>query len=179
MKTCTACGIEKPTEDFPKDYRYADGRREPRCGDCRKAYQRKHYAENADEKKKRMHRNYEENKSAYHARSAKWKKENPAIVSLQMAKWRSSNSHIVAALTSKRRATRIKATPLWANEKAVEQYYLIANFLSVELGTEFEVDHVVPLQSKLVCGLHAQTNLSIMLKPVNIKKGNRRWPDMP
>lgn len=61
----------------------------------------------------------------------------------------------------------------------MKQYYLIAGYLSRELGVLFSVDHVVPLKSDFVCGLHAQTNMSILPAAWNAKKGNRSWPGMP
>ena len=36
-----------------------------------------------------------------------------------------------------------------------------------------EVDHVVPLQSKFVCGLHCEANLQVITKSKNASKCNR------
>ena len=47
------------------------------------------------------------------------------------------------------------------------------------LGFKWEVDHIVPLQSKLVCGLHVHNNLQVITALENIKKHNKVWPDMP
>ena len=41
------------------------------------------------------------------------------------------------------------------------------------------VDHIVPLQSPLVCGLHVHDNLRVILAVDNASKANRHWPDMP
>ncbi len=42
-----------------------------------------------------------------------------------------------------------------------------------------EVDHVVPVNSPLVCGLHVFPNLQLLHQKLNVAKGNRHWPDMP
>lgn len=40
-------------------------------------------------------------------------------------------------------------------------------------GIEWHVDHVVPLKGKDVCGLHLWTNLQVIPKLLNLRKGNK------
>lgn len=117
------------------------------------------------------------------AKNTEWRAANPEKAKANQeratARWRAANPHRVTAKQAKRTAAQLQATPKWADSKAIDQYYLIASYLSVELNSPFQVDHVVPLQSKQVCGLHAQTNLSILPAAWNAKKGNRTWPGKP
>lgn len=84
-----------------------------------------------------------------------------------------------AASEAKRRAAKLNATPIWANQFFIEETYDLAKRRSKATGIEWEVDHTVPLQSDIVCGLHTHDNLRVIPKFVNISKGNRYWPDMP
>lgn len=83
------------------------------------------------------------------------------------------------AKAATRRATRLLATPSWVDGDAVLAFYAEANRLSIEKGTVHHVDHIVPLQSKTVCGLHCEANLQVLPGAENISKSNRRWPDKP
>lgn len=93
--------------------------------------------------------------------------------------WKKSNASRVTALNCKRQALRLKAIPVWANLEKIEAMYRAARDITVETGIVHHVDHIVPLQSKWVCGLHCEANLEVIVGTDNQRKSNRRWPDMP
>lgn len=87
-------------------------------------------------------------------------------------------SHIVVANTTRYRARKLKALAAWANQTAIRNIYKIAKQQTLITGIIHTVDHIVPLRSKFVCGLHCESNLQVLPKIVNSQKGNRYWPDM-
>lgn len=78
-----------------------------------------------------------------------------------------------------RRAGKKNATPKWMDKAAVEAIYAKAQKFMELTGEPFHVDHIVPLTSDLVCGLHWEGNLQILSGFDNLSKGNKHWPDMP
>lgn len=69
--------------------------------------------------------------------------------------------------------------PAWADRKVIDSMFKKAHQMSVQLGMRFSVDHIVPLNHPLVCGLHCVENLQIISLRENIHKSNNIWPDMP
>ncbi len=76
----------------------------------------------------------------------------------------------------KRKAAKISAVASWADHQKIKELYQKAVELTKETGIKHHVDHIYPLQSKYLCGLHVETNLQILTAEENIKKGNRNWP---
>lgn len=76
------------------------------------------------------------------------------------------------ALNAKRRATQKQATPPWFEPQEVREVYVEAKRLTETTGTLHHVDHIVPLQNDLVCGLHCLDNLRILPAVENATKGN-------
>lgn len=77
------------------------------------------------------------------------------------------------ARCARRRALRIRATPPWADTDAMRAFYVEAERRTQETGEPHHVDHALPLNSRLVCGLHNQFNLQVLTAKSNLSKGNR------
>lgn len=109
------------------------------------------------------------NRTTARARVAKFNREKGAEYT---ARYRDKHRARLAERHSKRRAIEIRATPRWANPIAIAEIYTEAQ------RRKREVDHVVPLQSKRVCGLHCEANMRLLTRRQNSKKSNRHWPGM-
>lgn len=90
--------------------------------------------------------------------------------------WKKLNRPKATAWNAIRRAQQLNATPTWltaAQKLEITAFYIEAAALTKATGKTHHVDHVIPLQSKLVCGLHVPWNLQVLLACDNISKGNR------
>lgn len=93
--------------------------------------------------------------------------------------WAKAHPAVYAARNARREAQKLNATPKWANQKYIKIWYQIARLEEQRLGVKCHVDHIVPLKSKLVCGLHNEFNMQVLTATENMKKHNIYWPDMP
>ena len=104
---------------------------------------------------------------------------NSEKIGKQNDNWRKKHPDKHAAVQAHRRARLLKATPKWADLAAMAIIYKAAKEKTRLEGIKYNVDHIVPLQSKLVCGLHCEDNLQIIPEKENKRKLNRFWSGMP
>ena len=95
---------------------------------------------------------------------------------ISRVKWAQANLDKLAANAARRRADKLRATPPWADLAAIERIYAEARQLTNVTGKQHHVDHIYPLKSKWLCGLHVAANLQILEGLENLSKGNRHWP---
>lgn len=77
--------------------------------------------------------------------------------------------------SAKRRAVKRNAVPNWLtewDEFVIDELYDLAQKRTKTTGILWHVDHIIPLQSKLVCGLHVPANLQVIPAKDNLRKGN-------
>lgn len=88
-----------------------------------------------------------------------------AVKAWQLANRDKHNSYSAIGKLSK-----LGACPPWADRAAIVAVYSAA----MRLGKQ--VDHIVPLRSPVVCGLHVPWNLQLLTKSENCSKRNRFIP---
>lgn len=91
---------------------------------------------------------------------------------------RSARKHAARVRAAKIRYERklSMATPVWLTKEhwaEMDAIYANARKLTRKTGVRHEVDHIVPLNGKLVSGLHVPWNLQVLTQSENVAKSNR------
>lgn len=102
-----------------------------------------------------------------------WRARNPGYHTEYSRHWHKVNPHKRPEYGARRRSQKLNATPAWIDHEEVKYIYSLATKKGLV------VDHIVPLKSETVCGLHCAENLRCIPEQLNSHKGNRYWPGMP
>ena len=90
--------------------------------------------------------------------------------------WKDKNTLWVKADTKARRRKHREAMPPWLTmqqKREIRELYKIAITMTKLTGERYVVDHIVPLRSDVVCGLHVPWNLRVITQHENLKKSNK------
>lgn len=186
LRKCNHCGLVAHTEaDLELFIKNKSGKhgRENLCRSCNAKKGQKWYINNPERKAETNKQWYIENRERVIEVSKQWYAENKERVSETGKQWRTENKERKAETmkqwctnnrdkrnshNAKRRATKLQATPSWFDmeKKRIEFLYTTAQL------KELHVDHIVPLQNDIVCGLHCLANLQLLTPSDNIAKSN-------
>ena len=176
-KVCTTCEIEKGVDEY---YKKKTGKYGVR-GECKCCYaerRKAYYLANREAALEYRKAYREANREAVLEQKKAYYEANKEAVLGRQSAYGKANRHLYNAQAAKRKAAKLQATPAWADLEAIKGMYELAAIFN-RTGMNLHVDHVVPLISDLVCGLHCEANLQLMPASDNTSKGNRHWPDMP
>jgi len=118
-------------------------------------------------------RYYEKNREAVKARASARPKEETQQYKV---KHKENNPEYYKALTSVRRRKHRNATPKWITPEqklSMRELYLQAQKMTKLTGERYVVDHIIPLISPEVCGLHVPWNLRVITQEENLIKSNK------
>lgn len=207
-KKCSACHVEKGIDQFAKLRKAKDGL-QYRCRSCQKvmtdawaeknrerklrtnsAYRAENrekclaataasVAKNPEKKRLQVAKWQEENKDHVREVAKRYRESHNEEIRSRIKRWRAENRRMVADKELRRTARIREATPPWADMDAIRNIYQEAAEMRASTGMDYEVDHIVPIGSKMVQGLHIALNLRIVTSKVNKEKGQWKWPDMP
>jgi hypothetical protein len=165
MKTCTRCQTVKSYELFYKQAVNSKDGYQAHCKACdnarKKIWEQKNPELAAKYRKTADSNRYKNFKSCVQQKNKKWKSKNP---------------NKVAAMDAKRRAAIILRTPVWFtndDQWMVEEAYELAKLRTQIFKFPWHVDHIIPLQGKLVSGLHLPHNLRVIPASDNLRKSNQ------
>lgn len=186
---CRVCETEKlPTEDNFHPSKLTNNSKVLICRECKNRINRE--SVNNEEARRRHTRWRKNNRAHVRKMSMVYKDKNRESIresdkeyrqrtDVKLArrkyerKYYKNNRDKMIAISCAYNSRVRKATPKWENQSEINKYYIKARDLGME------VDHIVPITSDIVCGLHCVANFQMLTREENASKGNRFWPDMP
>lgn len=160
MKACNTCLVIKPLH-FYGPHKLTKDRLRGECKECHK----------------KATKNYrKKNKEKVNLYNKMYAKLHPDRIKKYVKKHKETNPGVVALTSRTHQAQRACRVPKWLTKfqkQHIKMFYEAAALLSLELGIELQVDHIIPLKGKTMSGLHVPTNLQVVTKAYNLSKGNR------
>ena len=169
MKKCSGCKQHMERSAFSRNKSTKDGLQST-CKEC----QAKHYVKNKDVIAPRNREWHRSNKERERLSKQQYYKENREAILAKNKAWHEANPDKHRQRISRRRAAMKRCQPSWADEERIGTVYAIAKWLEeVVPGQKYHVDHVIPIQHSLVCGLHVHENLAVLRAEENLSKQNK------
>lgn len=142
-----------------KEYKKAN---KEKIQNSRKEYRRKNHEQILKKVREWQRANPEKSRAC----SKNWRQKNTAHVRNYHKNYSKTHRAERTATQNKRRALYLRAMPSWADLVAIKEFYK-------NCPKGYHVDHIVPLNHPLVCGLHVLANLQYLPAQENLKKHNK------
>lgn len=178
-KTCKKCSTLKLLSEFYAKAACTRDGHEGTCKACKIKFVAAWKKENPERARAAVRRWNKKHPEVTGPATKKWKDANEPQVRRYALAWQRSHPVASNVRNSKHRAGKTQRTPQWADHDAIRAMYQKAQQQTLTTGVRHHVDHIVPLRSKIVSGLHVHHNLQVLPEKDNMKKGNRHWPGMP
>ena len=138
--------------------------------DKTRAAQKKYYEANKELCKEKIIKCQKAKKDKYIKYITDWQKANPDKVALIRKRYYEKNSAKDIARV-RRRQGRMHHCEIYMNAGELAEVQGMYDFCRIFKG--FEVDHIIPLNGKLVSGLHVLSNLQVLPIHENRSKKNK------
>lgn len=167
-KMCKDCGA-----DITDTYTSKWGMR---CAACKAEYHRAYRKANAERiaEKKRLWKLA--NPEHVKAKDRAYAVANPDKRAKARARWDATNPGATAAAKAANHSARKKRVPTWLSDDdkwMLTQAYALAALRTKIFGFPWHVDHIIPLNGKVVSGLHVPYNVQVIPAVENLRKSNK------
>lgn len=178
---CLEC-LKIKKEQNPEYYREIKRKSAEAHKEANKARLQDYYNNNKEKVKKRASDWKKSNKERSRENNRKWYRNNKTKALESARGYFFKNKASVYSKAAIRRAEKRRAKPSWLSAEDIRNMravYEMASRLSSCLGVKHDVDHIIPLVSPVVCGLHVPWNLSAIPSSVNRSKSNKLLLEEP
>lgn len=121
-------------------------------------------------------RHYRKHREAILTKQGKHRAICKEYYSKYFKKYKKDNAGKVRYWNASREASKKYRTPKWLTPidfERIQNEYELASFLTKLTKEPWHVDHVIPLQGRLVSGLHVPSNLRAIRGSENVSKNNK------
>lgn len=133
------------------------------------------YNSNKEHYRQKQKEYYDRNREKILENKRKYQEENKdKVLAWKKAEYEKNKKDYIHR-ANVRKYRKYNATPNWLTEehwKEIEEIYNLSREMSTTGETRYDVDHIIPIQGKLVCGLHVPWNLQILERKQNRIKSN-------
>lgn len=149
------------------------------CIECKSLIGKESYAKSAKVYKTKARAQYKKHREKRLLEAKAYYQKDLGYQKLKRKEWQKKNLHKCRSYNVARKLAKEKRTPPWLTLEdfaVIEGLYLKARLFSKYCGEPYEVDYFYPLRGLKVSGLHVPSNLKVISKKENNKKGNSYEP---